>query len=181
MLILDENNYCRPQNYSDSNVNCQTPPSPAESNGRPLNFVVYVCFVRRIGLGCFVWRTGWICRPLIEQTDVLTMYNGFYLRLGITSIGHARHVKTRNDNGFGYFHKNYRFLWGKNVSKTNLGSTIHYTYTSYITNISDFVWFQRSCGSMKSVSSFSSIKVKTLTKQFRKISCWRSVGRYSHI
>ena len=26
-----------------------------------------------------------------------------------------------------------------------------------ITNISDFVWFQRSCGSMKSLSSFSSI------------------------
>ena len=29
----------------------------------------------------------------------------------------------------------------------------------HITNISDFVWFQRSCGSMKSVSSFSSIDV----------------------
>ena len=34
-------------------------------------------------------------------------------------------------SGFGYFHKNCRFLWKKNVSKTNLGSTIHYTYTSY--------------------------------------------------
>ena len=34
-------------------------------------------------------------------------------------------------SGFGYFHKNCRFLWGKNVSKTNLGMTIHYTYTSY--------------------------------------------------
>ena len=30
-------------------------------------------------------------------------------------------------SGFGYFHKNC----GKNVSKTNLGSTIHYIYTSY--------------------------------------------------
>ena len=30
-------------------------------------------------------------------------------------------------SGFGYFHKNCRFLLGK----TNLGSTIHYTYTSY--------------------------------------------------
>ena len=29
----------------------------------------------------------------------------------------------------------------------------------HITNISDFVWFQRSCGSMKSVSSFSSIDI----------------------
>ena len=34
------------------------PPSPAESNGRPLNFVVNVCFVCRICLGCFAWRTG---------------------------------------------------------------------------------------------------------------------------
>ena len=34
-------------------------------------------------------------------------------------------------SGFGYFQKNCRFLWGKNVSKKNLGSTIHYTYTSY--------------------------------------------------
>ena len=30
---------------------------------------------------------------------MLTMYNVFYFRLGSTSIGHARHVKTRNDNG----------------------------------------------------------------------------------
>ena len=44
------------------------------------------------------------------------------------------------------------FCGEKNVSKTNLGSPIR-----HITNISDFVWFQRSCGSMKSVSSFSSI------------------------
>ena len=34
-------------------------------------------------------------------------------------------------SGFGYFHKNCRCLWGKNISKTNLGRTIHYTYTSY--------------------------------------------------
>ena len=34
-------------------------------------------------------------------------------------------------SGFGYFHKNCRFLWEKNVSKTNLGSTIHYTYTPH--------------------------------------------------
>ena len=38
------------------------------------------------------------CR-LIEQTDALTMYNVFYFRLGSTSIGHARHVKTQNDDG----------------------------------------------------------------------------------
>ena len=59
-------------------------------------------------------------------------------------------------SGFGYFHKNCRFLWKKNVSKTNLGRT--YTIPiHHITNITDFVWFQRSCGSTKSVSPFSSI------------------------
>ena len=114
-------------------INCQTTPPPPESNGRPLNFVVNVCFVRRICLGCFAWRTGWICRPLIEQTDALTTYNVFYLRLGSTSIGHARHVKTCNDNGFRIwvFSQKLPYPWEKNVSKTNLGSTIHYTYTSY--------------------------------------------------
>ena len=30
----------------------------------------------------------------------------------------------------------------------------------HITNISDFVWFQRSCGSMKSVSFFSSLDIR---------------------
>ena len=51
--------------------------------------------------------------------------------LGSTSIGHARHVKHGTLTVSGYFHKNCRFLWGKNVSKTNLESTIHYAYTSY--------------------------------------------------
>ena len=81
------------------NILTRHPSSPAESNGRPLNFVVNVWLVCRISLGCFVWRTRLTFRPLIEQTDALTMYNVFYLRLGSTSIGHARHVKTRNDNG----------------------------------------------------------------------------------
>ena len=87
------------------------------------------------------------------------MYNVFYFRLGSTSIGHARHVKngTITVSGFGYFHKNCRFLWGKNVSKTNLGRTIHFTYTSYIRYFR-LCMVQRSCGSMKSVSSFSSIE-----------------------
>ena len=48
-------------------------------------------------------------------------------------------------SGYRYFHKNCRFLWGKNVSKTNLGRTIHYTYMSYDK------YFR--CGSLKSVSS----------------------------
>ena len=34
-------------------------------------------------------------------------------------------------SGYGYFQKHCHLLWGKNVLKTNLGRTIHYTYTSY--------------------------------------------------
>ena len=61
-------------------------------------------------------------------------------------------------SGFGYFHKNCRFLCGKNVSKTNLGSTIPIRHITKF-NISDCVWFQRSCSSMKAISSFSSIDI----------------------
>ena len=109
-------------------------PSPAESNGRPLNFIVNVCFVRRICFGCFAWRTGWICRPLIEQTDAIlqcsmsSIFDWEVRRLGMRDTLRRRTITV---SGFGYFHKNCRFLWEKNVSKTNLGSTIHYIYTSY--------------------------------------------------
>ena len=59
-------------------------------------------------------------------------------------------------SGFGYFHKNCRFLWGKMFQRQI--QEVQYTILiRHITNVSDFVWFQRSCGSMKSVSSFSSI------------------------
>ena len=52
----------------------------------------------------------------------------------VSRLGMRERVKTRTDNVFRIwiFHKNCRFLWKKNVSKTK-GSTIHYTYTtSYI-------------------------------------------------
>ena len=144
-------------------INCQIPPSPAESIDRPLNFVINVCFVCRICLGCFAWRTGWICRPLIEQTDALTMYsnNVFFLRLGSTSIGHARHVKTRNDNGLRIwiFSQKFPFSVGKKMFQRQIKEVQYTILIRHITNISDFVWFQRSCGSMNSVSSFSSIDI----------------------
>ena len=79
----------------------------------------------------------WVNMPLIEQTDALKMYVQCLLssiQVGSTSIGHARHVKTRNDNVLRIliFSQKLPFSVGKNnVSKTNLGSTIHYTYTSY--------------------------------------------------
>ena len=44
-------------------------------------------------------------------------------------------------SGFAYFHKNCRFLWKKNVSKTNL--EVQYTISiRHITNISDFYGFR---------------------------------------
>ena len=59
-------------------------------------------------------------------------------------------------SGFGYFHKNCRFLWGK-MFQRQIQEEQYTIAIRHITNISDFVWFQRSFGSMKSVSSFSSI------------------------
>ena len=51
-------------------------------------------------------------------------------------------------------------------SNTNLGNTIHYTYTSYNTYFRLCIWFQRSCVSMKSISSLSSIDVQILFSVF---------------
>ena len=69
---------------------------------------------------------------MIHDTENIIEFPAIYS----TSIGHvacANALKhgTITVSGFGYFHKNCRFLWEKNVSKTNLGSTIHYTYMSY--------------------------------------------------
>ena len=89
------------------------PPAPAESNGRPLNFIVNVCFVCRIWLGCFAWRTGWICSPLIQQTDALTIctmssiFDWKVRRLGMRdTLKHG----TITVSGFG---KNYVFCGEK--------------------------------------------------------------------
>ena len=77
----------------------------------------------------------------------------------VRRFGHARHVKTRNDKGLriGIFSQKLPFsVWKKMFQRQIL--EVQYTIPiRQITNISDFVWFQRSCGSMKSVSSFSSI------------------------
>ena len=69
-------------------------------------------------------------------------------------------VKTLNDNGLRIwiFSQKLPFSVEKNVSKTYLGSTIHYTYTSY-NKYFRLLWFQRSCDSIKSVSSFSSLDI----------------------
>ena len=48
-------------------------------------------------------------------------------------LGMRERVKTRNDNGLRIwiFSQKLPFFVENNVSKTNYGSTIHYTYTSY--------------------------------------------------
>ena len=85
----------------------------------------------------------------------------FYLWLGSTSIGHARRVKTRNDNGLRIriFSQKLPFSVGKKMFQRQIQEVQYIILIRYITNISDFEWFQRSCGSMKSVSSFSSIDI----------------------
>ena len=51
----------------------------------------------------------------------------------VPRLGMRERVETRNANSVRIliFSQKYCFLWKKNVSRTNLGSTIHYTYTSY--------------------------------------------------
>ena len=51
----------------------------------------------------------------------------------VRRLGMRERVKTRNDHGLRIwiFSQKLPFSVEKNVSKTNLGSTIHFTYMSY--------------------------------------------------
>ena len=51
----------------------------------------------------------------------------------VRRLGMRERVKTRTDNGLRIwiFSQKLPFFVEKNVSKTNLGSTIHYIYTSF--------------------------------------------------
>ena len=69
-------------------------------------------------------------------------------------------------SGFGYFHKNCRFLWGKKMFQS-FQEVLYTIHIRHITNISDFVWFQRSCGSMKSVSSILCRRRNTTFTHFK--------------
>ena len=92
--------------------------------------------------------------------------------IGKYSIGHARHVKTRNDNGLRIwiFSQKLPFSVGKTIFQRQILEEQYTMHIRHITNISDFVWFQRSCGSMKSASSFSSIDLtRSPTGQNNKI------------
>ena len=65
-------------------------------------------------------------------------------------------------SGSGYFHKTVVFC-GKKMFQRQIQEAQYTIPIRHITNISDFVLFQRSCGSMKSVSSFSSIDTLYVT------------------
>ena len=81
------------------------------------------------------------CRVLSSIWDCLSLISWRYARKSSTGYQSRKYVDwacakalkhgTITVSVFGYFHKNRRFLWEKNVSKTNLGSTIHYVFTSY--------------------------------------------------
>ena len=103
-----------------------------------------------------------IC-SLIQQTDALTMYNVFYFRLGntYTLIWHARtgqNTERQRSPDFDIFTKIADFC-GKKCFKNKFRkyNTLYPIGHTCITNISNFVWCQRSFSSMKSVSSFSCI------------------------
>ena len=84
----------------------------------------------------------------------------------------ANALKHGTASGFGYFHKYCRFLWKKLFQRQI--KEVQYTMpTRHITHVSDFVWFQMSYGSMKSVSSFSS----TDTSSFVACRCWLNIIR----
>ena len=76
----------------------------------------------------------------------------------VRRLGMRERVKTRNDNGLRIwiFSQKLPFSVEKKFRKYKT------LYLNVIQHISDFVWFQRSCGSMKSVSSFSSIDIHLL-------------------
>ena len=79
----------------------------------------------------------------------------------VRRLGMCERVKTRNDNGLRIwiFLQKLPFSVGKKCFKDI--QEVQYTISiRYITNIYDFVWFQRSYGSMKSVSFFSSIDLQ---------------------
>ena len=75
----------------------------------------------------------------------------------VRRLGMRECVKSWNYNGIRIwiYSQKLPFSVGKKCFKDKFRK--HNTPIRHITNISDFVWFQRSCGSMKSVSSFSSI------------------------
>ena len=75
-------------------------------------------------------------------------------------------------SGFGYFHKNCRFLWAKKMFQRQIQEEQYTMHIRHITNISDFVCFQRSFGSMKSVSSFSSINTTMSGLLMQCCSCY---------
>ena len=89
----------------------------------------------------------------------LTLLNLMNLSSYLDVLSMRESYKTRIDNGLRIwiFYQKLAFSVEKRLFQRQIQEVQNTTFIRHITNISDFVWFQRSCGSMKSVSSFSSI------------------------
>ena len=88
------------------------------------------------------------------------MHYNIQCLLSVRRLGMRERVKTRRDYGLRIwiFLQKLPFSVEKKCFNFRQIQEVQYTIPiRHITNISDFVWFLRSCGSMKSVSSFSSI------------------------
>ena len=84
----------------------------------------------------FIFAQFLIILHLSKRADVVQLSKLMHIQCLLSSIGkyvdwacpNALKHGTITVSGFGYFHKNCRFLWKKNA---NLGSTIHFTYSPY--------------------------------------------------
>ena len=89
----------------------------------------------------------------------------------VRRMGMRERVKTQNDNGLRIwiFSQKLPFSVGKKMFQRQI-QEVQYNIVpiSHITYITDFVWFQRSCGSMKLVSFLSSIDNRNKTKKIQR-------------
>ena len=100
-----------------------------------------------------------------------------------SSIGHARHVKTRNDIGLQIwiFSQKLSFSVVKKCFKDKFRKNNTLSIYVICINISDLVWFQWSCGSMKSVFSLSCIDVFECSTVNCKYQCYRKQQKANSI
>ena len=111
----------------------------------------------------FAWRCGWICLKWFScwsKKEAMLVKQHFDWE--VRRLGMVERVKTRNDYGLRIwiFSQKMPFSVGKKMFQRQIQEVQYTIPIRHMTNIPDFVWFQRSCGSMKSVSSFSSIDIK---------------------
>ena len=95
----------------------------------------------------------------------------------VCRLGMRERVKTRNDNSLRIWIFSQKLLFSvkKKMYQRQVEELKYTIPIRHITNISKFVWFQRSCGSMKSASSFGSIDIQCLTEINFKLKAFLTV------